>query len=57
MDVYIQELNAKIPPEKWFSILTTKGTDGRNGMKSPGACSKHRRCTEREANQNEANEK
>jgi len=57
MDVYIQELNAKIPPEKWFCILTTKGTDGRNGMKSPGACSKHRRCTEREANQNEANEK
>lgn len=50
-------VQAKIPLKKMFSILTTKGTDGRIGMKSPGACSKHRRCTEREANQNEANEK
>ena len=49
-------VQAKGPPEQWFSVLTMNGTDGGHGMNSPGhAASKG--AAQREANQNEANEK
>ena len=49
-------VQSKVPPHQWFSVLTKNGTDGKSGIKCPWE-KQHQGAAQREANQNEANEK